>query len=257
MKYLEKWHSLGNNFLISKFLPSNEEIKRLCDVNFGIGADQFVFIDYKKVAFYNPDGTEAELCGNALKCVAKIISAESGQDKFTLETKTKKIEIEITKDGMACINLGKPAEVKQITENEFFVNIGNPHYIFFLNNFEGDFFNSNEITAKLNAEGLKKQIEFEQTSGINVSFALVCKNGDLLVRTFERGVGETLSCGSGSTACFTAYVVLYPTLNEVRVFNKGSKKILAFEENFHCISFDGDKNLILKGKGTKVANIEI
>ncbi len=257
MKYLEKWHSIGNNFLISRFLPSNEDIKRLCDVNFGIGADQFVFIEQKKVSFYNPDGTEAELCGNALKCVAQIISTETGEDKFTIDTKTKKIEIEITQGRMAKINLGKPIEVKKITENEFFVNLGNPHYVFFIDNFEGDFFNSGEITSKLNEEGVKKQIEFKNTKGINVSFALLCKNGDLLVRTFERGVGETLSCGSGSTACFTAYAVLHPALNEVRVFNKGSKKILAFEENFHCISFDGNNNLILKGKGTKIANIGI
>ena len=142
-------------------------------------------------------------------------------------------------------------------ENEFYINLGNPHYVFFLDNIERDFFNSNQITSKLNLEGVRKQIEFKDTNGINVSFAVICENGDLLVRTFERGVGETLSCGSGSLACFLSHSILHSTNDGVRVFNRGSKKVLAFEENFHCIFFDSNKNLILRGKGTKIADIEI
>ena len=253
----EKWHSIGNDFLISKTLIPEGDIVKLCDRNFGIGADQFIVIQSNSVRFFNADGSEAEMCGNALKCVGEIVSRETMQNKFNLITKKGTIGIEILPDGFTQINLGKALEVKKINENEFFINLGNPHYVSILQNFEGDFFKSNTITQKLNEEGSIKQKEFAETRGINYSLALIDNRKNLLVRTFERGVGETLSCGSGSCASFLACYEGGIISNSTPVFNKGSKKVLAFKESFHFISYSYNNEILLRGKGTKVAEIKL
>ena len=257
MKMLEKWHSIGNDFLISKTLIPEDDIAKLCDRNFGIGADQFIVIQQNSVRFFNSDGSEAEMCGNALKCVGEIVSRETMQNKFNLITKKGTVEIEILPDGFIEINLGKALEVKKMKENEFFINLGNPHYISILQNFDGDFFSSNIITQKLNKEGEIKQKEFAETRGINYSLALIDNQKNLLVRTFERGVGETLSCGSGSCASFLACYESGIIPNSASVFNRGSKKVLAFKESFHFISFSYNNEILLRGKGTKVAEIKL
>ena len=254
---LEKWHSLGNDFLISTNLLPPSSIKMLCDRNFGIGADQFILLEGKNVRFFNSDGSEAELCGNALKCVGEIIYKNTSEREFELTTKRGIVKVKVDREGFVEINLGSPIMVKQIKDNEFFVNLGNPHYICIIQNFEGDFFNSNLITEKLTNEGKLKQIEFAESNGINFSLVFVDNNKNLLARTFERGVGETLSCGSGACACFVACYKSGIITDKVSVFNKGSKKVLDFRESFHLISYSFNNSILLKGKGTKVAEIKI
>ena len=77
---LEKWHSLGNDFLISRTHVSPEKIKQLSDRNFGIGCDQFIVLENNTVRFFNNDGSESEMCGNALKCVGEIVSRETAYE---------------------------------------------------------------------------------------------------------------------------------------------------------------------------------
>jgi diaminopimelate epimerase len=135
-------------------------------------------------------------------------------------------------------------------EDGIYVNLGNPHLIIFYEP-------NKELDDELvKAKGLELQKKFPQTKGINVSFVQVLNKQKLLVRTFERGVGETLSCGSGSCASFIASQKMGLIEGEVQVFNKGSKKVLAFKESYHLISFSSE-NVILKGKGTKVAEVKI
>jgi diaminopimelate epimerase len=248
MLILQKWHSIGNDFLISKLELSKEEITRLCDRKFGIGADQFVLIqeeEKKVIRFFNQDGTEAEMCGNALKCVTSILHQETLKTEFILKTKKGLIECKIEEDGLSKVNLGKPLEVRALKEG-FYVNLGNPHLVIFCKP------NDDFIEHK----GKEMQVKFSETNGINVSFVEVIDKQKLLVRTFERGVGETLSCGSGSCASFIASFNKGLVEGAVQVFNKGSKKVLAFKESCHLISFESE-NVVLRGKGTKVAEIKI
>jgi diaminopimelate epimerase len=257
MKYLEKWNSIGNDFLISTNSFSKNEIVHLCDRKFGIGADQFVIIHDDEVKFFNSNGMEAEICGNALKCVGQILFHQTGFKNFEVKTKKGLIKIEIENNGNIKINLGKVNSIKQINENDFFIDLGNPHYVSILNHYEGDdFFTSLQVKKELERQGSLKQIEFKETNGINYSIACI-KDGNLLVRTFERGEGETLSCGSGSCAAFASCYQKRLIPEKIVIFNLGSKKVLDFKESFYLISYSPTQDIFLEGRGTQVAKIII
>lgn len=279
-KNLEKWVALGNDFLITKSNFTQSEIIKLCDRNFGIGADQFIIMNGNKIQIFNADGTEAGMCANALKCVTQIASRETSSVKhFTFELKYFNIDAEI-EEGTPIIKLPKPIsfieegnpflhsqlnqDFVQVLKNPqnsfFFVDIGNPHLICVIESsrkLEDEFFSSKEISESINYFGNLLQKSFLKTGGVNVSFVIVENRNNIFVRTYERGVGETLSCGSASVASAFITSHLNLTANEnIRVFNKGSEKVLAIQESYHQISIT-QTHLILKGKGEKVAKVII
>lgn len=288
-RVLEKWNSIGNDFLITKEAFTTKEIIHLCDRRFGIGADQFVIMQNNKIKFFNADGIESEMCGNALKCITQVASREapSLQD-FNFELKNFTVNSKI-EDGFATIALPLPSRFKEegnpfihITMPElnlkkerfdflkllqspsnscFSLDIGNPHFVCIIDitnesNLVLDaFFSSQQFSAIINYMGEVLQKEFLKTGGVNASFVMVENRTNIFVRTYERGVGETLSCGSGSVA--SAFCTTNAGLTEsenIRVFNKGSEKVLAIKESYHQISIKPN-NLLLKGRGTKIAKI--
>ena len=276
MLKLEKWNFLGNDFLISHTLPSREEIILLSNRNFGLGCDQFIYIQGKKVRFFNSDGSESGMCGNGLKCVAQLIFYQTKEKEFELETLNAKIKVKMEgKTPNLCLvmplnlclavipfELEWPEEFSLI--QSYFVDLGNPHLVFILNKTKEDFLSSSKITSLINKIGSELQGHFTKTNGINVSFVIPANHTTLEVRTYERGVGETLSCGSGSCASFLASVEENLVSREaVKIFNKGSrefflkdsKKILEIEKNYHLTSLDEKNALWLKGEGVKIAEI--
>lgn len=305
---LEKWHSLGNDFLISRTNVSQEKIKQLSDRNFGIGCDQFITLENNTVRFFNNDGSESEMCGNALKCIGEIVSRETASNGLTAQSflvKTTKQEMQIKmEDGFTSICMGKPLKFKEegnpfayLTFEErtkrrdvnydffkllqkkdnyfYFVDLGNPHLVCILNLSEEDpllqrkifdtFLSSESVSDVINYLGEAIQREFLKTSGVNVSFVVVESETEVYVRTFERGVGETLSCGSGACASvfsvvksvFVSRETKLSTNHEIKVFNKGSEKTEEISESFHIISLDSSENIWLKGKGKKVGDVTV
>ena len=296
---LEKWHALGNDFLISYNLKefSSQKIKQLSDRNFGIGCDQFITINQNRVRFFNSDGTESGLCGNALKCIGLIVSRETKQNNFILEANNKNIDIKIQENNFVSGKIGKPFKFKeegnpflylqfeeqkkkkdvnydffkliQSNENHFyFVDLGNPHFVCILNLSEKDpllqrksfdtFLSSQSVGDVINFVGEALQREYLKTSGVNVSFVIIESEKEVYVRTFERGVGETLSCGSGASASVFCGIKLGIVSREtVKVFNRGSEKVEEIESSFSVISLDNEENIWLSGKGVKIGNIII
>jgi len=290
-RVLEKWNSIGNDFLITEDDLKEEEIIHLCSRNFGIGADQLVKIKGNKIQFFNADGTESGMCGNALKCIASreaILNPDLKE--LNLELKNFHVTIEIEQDQTPCIFLPLPlsfreegnpflhlqipefkgkkerfdfAKLLKSTSNHFFfVDIGNPHLVSIIDISEAssileDFFSSKQITEIISYTGERIQKDFLKTGGVNLSFVIVENHNNIFVRTHERGVGETLSCGSGSavSAFIAAYLGLTQRQN-IRVFNKGSEKVLAINESYHQVSVE-PSNLLLKGRGTRVAKVII
>jgi diaminopimelate epimerase len=305
---LEKWYSLGNDFLISRANVLPEQIKQLSDRHFGIGCDQFIIFENNTVRFFNNDGSESDMCGNALKCIGEIVSRETPENGLTRQTfsiNTAKREIQMKIDGgFTSICIGKPLKFKeegnpfvyltfeergkrrdvnydffkllQKKDNYFsFVDLGNPHLVCILNLSEEDpllqrkifdtFLSSESVGEVINYLGEAIQREFLKTSGVNVSFVAVESETEVYVRTFERGVGETLSCGSG--ACASVFSVIKSVFvsretklnenHEIKVFNKGSEKTEEISESFHIISLDSSENIWLKGKGKKVGDVTI
>ncbi len=219
-----KYHGTGNDFILldnrnSTYSNlSQKQIAFLCDRHFGIGADGLMLLencndaDFKMV-YFNSDGSESSMCGNGGRCItlfAKhlgIIDVEaefnaidgvhfSSIDDNEVELKMQNVE-GITMDGDAYI-----------------LNTGSPHYVSIIEDAKH---------IDVNTEG--KKIRYNDTynaEGINVNFVQVLADKTLWVSTYERGVeNETLSCGTGVTACALVQVREKIGGNMVRIQTKG------------------------------------
>ncbi len=187
----------------------------------GIGFDQLLTILPAKddgdifLKINNPDGSEAEACGNGTRCVADLIMEEGNFSKITIETKAGSLICQRDSNENITVNMGKVktnwddiplskfTDTLQVTlENAPFtnctcVNIGNPHAVFFCDN--TDAINLNEVGPIL-----EKHSMFPQ--GANIEFATVETRKKIRMRVWERGAGITEACGSGACAVLVAAV---------------------------------------------------
>ena len=210
-----KLHGNGNDFVLidemkGEIIPDEmkpEFAVAFCDRRFGIGGDGILFISKSdaadvKMRLFQPDGSEAEMCGNGIRCLAKYAF-----DKEYTETKAFKIETpagimavrggyDNDGDFMATINMGAAVfdETRTIGNwTVYAVNTGVPHAVIFVEDLEN-------LDIEKEAPEIRHHPSFK--NGTNVNFVQITGESDIQIRTFERGVeGETLSCGTGSTAC--------------------------------------------------------
>ena len=251
-------HARGNDFILiddreDRIAEEKKgEIARfLCRRRFSVGADGVLFLcqpttsSYDvKMRVFNADGSEAEMCGNGMQCFAKhVYEREIVQSrKMRVETLGGLIvpEVEVDEKGIVVTSIrvfmGKPVFDK--IDETFFVNeqigeikltslsLGNPHAVVRVDSFEG-----------LDVDTVGKSIESHPAfpDRTNVNFVMLeekKKRNEISVRTFERGVGETLSCGTGSTASVLALNELgYINASEpVTVHTKGGDLVVELKE---------------------------
>ncbi|MGE4357029.1 MAG: diaminopimelate epimerase [Candidatus Omnitrophota bacterium] len=216
--YFVKMVASGNDFvIIEKPLPSNAGdlsnlAKEICERKYGIGADGLLVLEKSKIAdfrmrIFNPDGSEAEMCGNGLRCAAFWTNYKSTYNKP--QKPLKKIKVE-TKAGILEARVNKNRVKIKMTEPKDFkmdinlniggekytvhhINTGVPHTILFVNNLKNT-----------NVKGLGKIIRFHPRflpQGTNVDFVEIKDRKNIILRTYERGVeDETLACGTGAVA---------------------------------------------------------
>ncbi len=230
-----KMHGLGNSYIYidcvreNNFFLDEKKIfvlaKKLSDKNFGIGADGLILIlksdkaDFK-MRIINSDGTEAEMCGNGIRCVGKFVYEKKlvDENKKNLEIETlagiKKLELEIKNNlvenvkvdmGKACFDVkkigmtGNKNKIDLVVDNKKFVcecvSIGNPHAVIFLDDL--DFKN---LDVKKYGYEIENNICFRNR--INVEFAKIKNKNCIDVKVWERGSGITLACGTGACAVF-------------------------------------------------------
>ena len=217
-------HHNGNDFIVVENLTkqikfNNSLIKKLANRNTGIGFDQLLIVGKpksKKANFnykiFNNDGSEASQCGNGALCFAQFIQ-ENGLfngNKLTLETISGFYEVFRMNKKKYKVSMGKPnflSKYKNLsyekTENKFslifngnkvffnLLNIGNLHAVILLKSFDNSFIK--KVGEALSSSQFIK-------GGANVNFVKIVDRNKISLRVFERGSGETLSCGSGSTA---------------------------------------------------------
>lgn len=204
-----KMQSLGNDFVFfgsteKEISVSSEQIRLLCDRHYGIGADCAVSIcnsksaDYKMRVF-NPDGFEAEMCGNALRCSAKFVNDNFITDKneFVAETNSGLRAVK-NDSGIVTAEIGKPQILKELSfavdgieYKIHMIDIGNPHCVVHADN-----------SSDKNFEHIGKVISESDlfVGGCNVEFITFSNENEAIIRIWERGIGETLSCVTGSCA---------------------------------------------------------
>lgn len=278
MFYFCKMHATGNDFIIVNYIKTKFEygLKMLttflCDRRYGVGADGVIFIEKSDIAdfkmrIFNSDGSEAEMCGNGIRCLAKYIFEKklTRKEKFKIETLSGIKELELIVENKTVlfvkVNMGFPIfEYKKIPvvcealtedggikinvnkkEFEFFpVSIGNPHAVCFAEDLES-------LDIKSIGPVIENYKYFPKKT--NVEFVKVIDNDNIEVRVWERGVGETLSCGTGACASSVISIVKKFTDSELTVNLKGGKlKVLYNNEKIilsgpASIVYDGEINI--------------
>jgi diaminopimelate epimerase len=257
-----KMHGLGNDFVIinQHDLPKNCDLQQLSlnisNRHTGIGCDQFIIYDQKtnycEMTVYNQNGSSAKLCGNASRCIAKLLYLDSGMREVTLRIYEKELSCKIVSENEIEVNTGivsfeedwMPSAKKIWPIMERYVidikevicaDIGNPHFIIF----------SDLATKDKEIIGEKLQGKELFTDGVNVSFASI-KDNKIYLSVWERGTGLTLACGSGACASFASAVKLgfISSLCEV-VFQLGSLQMSKQGENIMMV---GPATLVARGE---------
>lgn len=234
-----KASACGNDFLIVGMEHAPEDIgefsRRICDRHNGVGADGVEWVLPASdadlaIRLINADGSEAEISGNGTRCVAAWYCAEHDSRSVHIATGAGVRTCELTKrDGQTfefCTAMGHP-EVGTETEVGLLegevrgipVSMGNPHFVIFVAEFASDW--------QLQAGEIATHRDFPQ--GTNVELVKVFDEHDIDVRFCERGVGETMSSGTGSSASAAASIATGRTKSPVRVHAPGGTQTVEWE----------------------------
>lgn len=258
-----KWHGQGNDFVIvNGFQEKINDYKQtaiaVCDRHFGIGADGLVMLLPAKTAeadfeirIFNSDGSEAEMCGNATRCIARYVYENGLSDKtrLTLETLAGYIKPEIVfEDGQVktvCVDMGEPRllrseipmaggedkptvnmplEVAGQTYGITCVSMGNPHCVIFVDDIEA---------IDLSAIGPVIETNPLFPRKTNVEFVQVLSKNKVRMRVWERGAGITLACGTGASATLVAAVLNEKTDRAVTVELDGGNLFVEWGTDNH------------------------
>lgn len=256
-----KMNASGNDFIIidnrkgtldERFPDLNNFVKKVCRRKFSVGADGLILVENSENAhfkwrFFNSDGSEAEMCGNGGRCVARYAYEKAiAPKKMTFETKAGIIKAEANGKRVK-IQLGNPHSLKldyeikvgqkQIIINS--VNTGVPHVVILFDNIKD-----------APVEELGKRIRFHDVflpQGTNVNFVKILSKNEIAVRTYERGVeGETYACGTGAVA--SAFVLKEKGLVQtpLNVLTKGGETLKVYIED--GVFLEGDVHFVYEGR---------
>lgn len=251
--HFTKLHGNGNDFILidefrKEIIPENKKSEfavKYCDRRFGIGADGVIYLEGSENAnigmkIFNADGTEAEMCGNGIRCLVKY-ALDKGYIKEAARVETLAGVFSITSrvaDGtFITVNMGRPEFAREKLPakgtGDFIkvsmhgyevsaVNTGVPHTVIFVDS----------LDDKLLADAPKIRYDPMFPKGTNVNFARIDSKNEISVRTYERGVeGETLSCGTGSVACAVVAYKLGKTGDRVKVNTKGGELVITIKDD--------------------------
>ncbi len=270
-----KMHGLGNDYVYMDAIHQNIENESslaqfVSNRNFGIGSDGLILICKSDVAdfkmrMFNSDGSEAEMCGNGIRCVGKFVFDKglTNKTEVKIETlagiKTLKLNIKEGKVSTARVDMGEPIlEPKEIpvisnedivknlevsAENRNFrftcVSMGNPHAITFVDD-----------TKNFDVEKYGKVIEVDKNfpRKTNVEFIEVIDKNNIKMRVWERGAGETLACGTGACASTVACILNGLTDRKVNVELLGGTLEIEWNKEDNHVYMTGPAVTVFEGE---------
>ena len=269
-----KMQGLGNDYVymdaIHQKIENESSLARfVSNRHFGIGSDGLILICKSDVAdfkmrMFNSDGSEAEMCGNGIRCVGKFVYDKGLTDKTTVTIETlagiKTLELN-TKDGKVetvKVDMGEPIlnpkEIPVISDEEpvknlmleaegrkfkfTCVSMGNPHAITEVEN-----------TEKFDVEKYGKVLEVDKAfpNKTNVEFIQIVDKNHVKMRVWERGAGETLACGTGACATAVACYLNGKTDRNVEVELLGGKLFIEWNEENNHIYMTGPAVTVFEG----------
>ena len=282
--HFTKMHGIGNDFVMVSCLgvdgpallaECRSRAARLCDRKFGIGGDGVIALLPGRDApsamkMFNPDGTEAEMCGNGIRCFAKFLfdrDLTDGGREIAVETGAGLLHLQITPgpDGKAAtvrVDMGEPVLMPSqiptvlsetdapivnapltIGEQTLYVttvSMGNPHAVIFVDDVKN---------YPVEAVGPKVECHPAFPRRINTEFIQIVSGSEIIFRVWERGAAETLACGTGACAAVVACVLNGKTGRSVLVHLPGG--------DLDIVWSDADNHVYMTGSATEVFEGEI
>lgn len=272
-----KMHGIGNDYVYVNCFEESvknpaEVSKFVSDRHFGIGSDGLILISPSAIAdfrmnIYNADGSQAEMCGNGIRCVAKYVYDYGLTDKTDISVETLagikylRLQVENGKVASVEVNMGapilEPKEIPVAVEESPVVNVpvevkgkiyhmtcvsmGNPHAIIFMNNVKdldieaiGSYFENHTVFPKRT----------------NTEFVEVLDRNTVNMRVWERGSDETLACGTGACATTVACILNDKTENEVTVHLLGGDLKIRWDREANQVYMTGPATVVFDGEIT-------
>ena len=224
-----KYEGAGNDFILiddrDPHFPSDDKtlIRRLCHRRFGIGADGLILLQEDpgadfRMRIFNSDGSEAEGCGNGLRCLMQFIAdLNLPKQPYRIAVMNRILNADYRENGIG-VEMGEMLSLRLHQNIDgmdiHFVDSGVPHAVWFVPDVD-------KIPLEMLGPSLRYHPCFAP-KGANVNIAALQKDGSVRVRTYERGVeGETLACGTGATAVAFIGVQLFHWKSPVKIRFKG------------------------------------
>ena len=268
--FFSKMHGTGNDFVVIDAITqvisiTPEQIQKLAHRKFGIGFDQLLLVEPSarvdfRYRIFNADGHEIEQCGNGARCFARFVYDKKLTNKkiITVETQSGDIALEIVDDKTVSVTMGVPvfdidavpfiAQSRQATyvlSTEHYgdvelvvLSMGNPHAVLFVSDI-----NVSPV-AELGKE-ICQHARFPEQ--VNVSFVQVENAHCIASRVFERGVGETLSCGTGACASVVAGILGGYLTSPVTIKTRGGDLTVEWKGLGEPVILTGAVNTVFEG----------
>ncbi|MCX8500594.1 MAG: diaminopimelate epimerase [Alphaproteobacteria bacterium] len=264
MRSFLKMNGLGNDFVIfdcrsdsQDLTLSESQIRFIADRRLGVGCDQLIILHAAPAGaaidavmrIFNSDGSEVQTCGNATRCVGKLIFAEKSAEEVVLETLGGRLRLRRAANGLVAADLGRvrldwaeiplaePRDSLHIPDFKTYgigegvaTNVGNPHITFFVPTLDGVAIT--EIGPLIETHPLFAQ-------RVNVGFAEMLGRHSLRLRVWERGAGLTRACGSGATAAWIAAIRRGLGAGQGRVQLDGGELAIDWQDDGHAIMTGG------------------
>lgn len=261
-----KMHGLGNDFMVVDNTDGNinfsaETIVKLSDRHFSVGFDQLLVVESStlpevdfRYIIYNADGLEVEQCGNGARCFARFVTENSltTSNPIIVQTHSRVMVLKINTDNTVSVNMGEPSfnptdipliadhtqATYQIEDLEMgILSMGNPHCILIVENI------SNIDIATI---APKIQQSEQLPNQANIGFMQIINRGEINLRVYERGAGETLACGSGACAAVVHGINQGLLDNSVVAHLTGGDALIEYNQKEVVLS--GPAEFVFKGE---------
>jgi diaminopimelate epimerase len=251
-----KMQGAGNDFVVldftrEAFALTRDQLRRIADRHLGVGCDQILVVQRPRSAeadfryrIFNADGGEVEQCGNGARCFVKFVHGRglSTKREITVETLGGLIRPKLEPDGEVSVDMGRPVysgvetlDVDGEPVEVAIVSMGNPHAVQFTKNLE---------QAPVTTQGPRLEHHRRFPQGVNAGYLQVRDRHRIALRVWERGAGETLSCGTGACAAAVAGISCKLLDSPVQVQTRGGALTISWA--------GGDNAVIMKGPAETV-----
>jgi len=270
--HFTKMHGLGNDFVVidlisQRFKLRPKHVRAIANRHTGVGCDQLLVVEAPKnpevdftYRIYNSDGNEVEQCGNGARCFAKFVRDQklTGKRVIKVETNTGIIELNVLDDGQVVVNMGVPVfdpesipfdaeqfatsyalQAGQQTLEVGVVSMGNPHAVTIVDSVE-------YLDMATLGPLLQQHSRFAE--GVNAGFMEICSREKIKLRVYERGVGETLACGSGACAAVASGRLRGLLDARVNVTLPGGDLLIEWQGQGHPVIMTGPAASVFEGQ---------